>query len=128
MILKPALTYFATVFAAAFLMGALRVTLIAPQIGPLAAVALEVPLILGLSWLVAGRVLRRWALTSGKALTMGALAFALLMLAEFTLAYALSSQTPPAFAATFLTAPGALGLAGQIGFALIPAIRAQASG
>jgi hypothetical protein len=128
MILKPALAYFAVVFAAAFLFGALRVTLIAPQIGPLAAVALEVPLILGLSWIVAGRVLRRWPLTFGKAITMGALAFALLMLAEFTLAYALSGQTPPTYAATFRTALGALGLAGQLGFALIPALRAQASG
>jgi hypothetical protein len=124
MVLKPALAYLAPVFAAAFLFGALRVTLLAPQIGPLAAVALEVPLILGLSWLVAGRVLRRWPLTTTGALTMGALAFALLTLAEFALAYALSGQTPPAYAATFLTAPGALGLAGQIGFALIPALRA----
>jgi len=124
MVLKSTLAYLAPVFAAAFLFGALRVTLLAPQIGPLAAVALEVPLILGLSWLVAGRVLRRWPLAPNEALTMGALAFALLMLAEFALAYALSGQTPPAYAATFLTAPGALGLAGQIGFALIPALRA----
>ena len=124
MVIKPALTYFAVVFAAAFLFGALRVTLIAPQIGTLAAVKLEVPLILCLSWIVAGRVLRRWPLTSGKAMTMGALAFALLMLAEFALAYNLSGQTPPAYAATFLTGPGALGLAGQIGFALIPTFRA----
>jgi hypothetical protein len=128
MVLKPALAYFAVVFAAAFAFGALRVTLIAPHMGPLAAVAVEVPLVLGLSWLVAGRVLRRWPLTTTGALTMGALAFALLMLAEFALAYALSGQPPAAYAATFLTAPGALGLAGQIGFALIPALRAYASG
>jgi hypothetical protein len=127
MILKPALAYFAVVFAAAFAFGALRVTLIAPQIGALAAVALEVPLILGLSWLVAGRVLRRWPLSQGQALAMGSLAFLFLMLAEFTLAWLLSGQTPAAYAATFVTAPGALGLAGQIGFALIPALRAIAS-
>jgi hypothetical protein len=128
MILKPTFTYFALVFAAAFAFGALRVTLIAPQIGPLAAVALEVPLILGLSWIVAGRVLRRWPLTTSAALAMGALAFALLVLAEFALAYALSGQPPAAYAATFLSGPGTLGLAGQIGFALIPTFRAQASG
>lgn len=90
--------------------------------------ALEVPLILGLSWLVADRVLRRWPLTTYPALAMGALAFTLLMLAEFALAYALSGQTPPVYAATFLTGPGALGLAGQIGFALIPALRTYARG
>jgi hypothetical protein len=126
MILKPALAYFAVVFAAAFAFGALRVTLIAPQIGALAAVALEVPLILGLSWLVAGRVLRRWPLSQGQALAMGGLAFVFLMLAEFALAYLLSGQTPRAYAATLATAPGALGLAGQIGFALIPAIQTTA--
>jgi hypothetical protein len=56
---------------------------------------------------------------------LGALAFLILMLAEFALAWALSSQTPAAYAASFLTAPGALGLAGQTGFALIPAVRAR---
>jgi hypothetical protein len=129
MILKPALAYFAPVFAAAFAFGALRVTLIAPAIGALAAVALEVPLVLLLSWLVAGRVLRRWPLSGTQALAMGGLAFVILMLAEFALAFALSGQTPAAYAATFATAPGALlGLAGQIGFALIPALRAYARG
>jgi hypothetical protein len=128
MTLKPALAYFAPVFAAAFAFGALRVTLIAPEIGALAAVAVEVPLILGLSWVVAGRVLRHWPLSRGSALAMGGLAFGVLMLAEFALAFALSGQTPPAYAATFLTGPGALGLAGQLGFALIPALRSQASG
>lgn len=128
MILKPALAYFAVVFAAAFAFGALRVTLIAPQIGAFLAVALEVPLILALSWVVAGRVLRRWPLTAGKALAMGALAFLLLMVAEFALAFVLSGQAPQAYAASLLTAAGMLGLAGQIGFALIPALRAQARG
>lgn len=128
MILKSALAYFAPVFAVAFALGALRVTLIAPEIGALAAVAVEVPLILGLSWAVAGRVLRRWPMAGRPALVMGGLAFLILMLAEFTLALVLSGQPPPAYAASLLTAPGALGLAGQIGFALIPALRAQAKG
>jgi hypothetical protein len=128
MLLKPALAYFAPVFAAAFAVGALRVTLIAPATGPLAAVALEVPLILAFSWAVAGRVLRRWPMPRSGALAMGGLAFLILMLAEFALALALSGQTPRTYAGTFLTAPGALGLAGQIGFALIPALRLQPRG
>lgn len=128
MILKPALAYFAVVFAAAFAFGVLRVTLIAPAVGALAAVALEVPLILALSWLVAGRVLRHRTLSVGQALGMGGLAFLILMLAEFALAFTLSGQTPTAYAATIATAPGALGLAGQIGFALIPTLRRQFRG
>jgi hypothetical protein len=126
--LKPALTYFAAVFVVAFAFGALRVTLVSPAVGALAAVGLEVPIILLFSWYVAGRVRDRWPLTRPAALAMGALAFFLLILAEFALAFALSGQTPFAYAAGFLTAPGALGLAGQVGFALIPALRAQARG
>jgi hypothetical protein len=63
-------------------------------------------------------------MSRGRALGTGALAFLILMLAEFALARLLSGQSPAAYAATFLTAPGALGLAGQTGFALIPALRA----
>lgn len=126
--LNPALAYFAPVFAAAFVIGAIRVTLIAPQIGPLAAVAIELPVVLLLSWFIAGRVLRHWPMTGSAAFAMGATAFLILMLAEFALAFTLSGQTPSAYAATFLTAPGALGLAGQIGFGLIPALRAQTRG
>ena len=57
------LAYVLSVFAAAFVIGAVRVTLVAPLTGPLLAVALEVPLVLALSWVVAGRVLQRWPLT-----------------------------------------------------------------
>ena len=58
----PALLYVATVFAAAFILGTLRVLVLAPRLGELAAVTLEVPVVLGLSWIVAGWVLRRWPL------------------------------------------------------------------
>lgn len=77
--LKAAFAYL-PVFAVAFALGALRVTLVAPQTGALAAVALELPLVLALSWAVAGRVLRRWPQAPRAA--FGALAFALLMLLE----------------------------------------------
>jgi len=50
MMLAPAAgVYFGVVFAAAFGLGVLRVLLLAPVIGPLAAVAVEVPLVLALS-------------------------------------------------------------------------------
>lgn len=123
----PAVAYVALIFAAAFLLGALRVTVLAPMTGPLLAVAMEVPVVLALSWLVAGRVLRRWPLALPDRLAMGALAFALLMLAEFALALAFG-QTPARFLSDLATPPGALGLAGQIGFGLIPALRGHAKG
>ena len=119
---KAAFAYVLPVFAAAFLLGALRVTLIAPRLGALAAVALEVPLVLAVSWGCAGRVLRRWQLTTVPRAVMGSLAFAILMVLELLTALAFG-QSPTLFLAAMTTPPGALGLAGQIGFGLIPFLR-----
>ena len=126
MIFAAALAYVATVFAAGFLLGTLRVLIVAPRLGEFRAVALEAPVILLISWIVAGRVLRRWPVAAGglRALAaMGALAFALLMLAESTLATLAFGQTLPEWFAALATPAGALGLAAQIGFAAIPALR-----
>ncbi len=116
--------YFLIVFAAGFALGTLRVLAIAPHLGELVAVALELPAMLAASWFAAGWVARRFAVPARlpPRLAMGAIAFAVLMLAEFALAAALG-RSPAAYAAVFLTAPGLLGLAGQIAFALCPAAR-----
>ncbi len=127
-IVKAAIVYFVVVFAVAFLFGTLRVMVIAPRTGPLVAVAFEVPVILAFSWLVAGRVLERGPMTLPGRIAMGALAFGFLMLAEMALAILLFGQPPREFVAALATLPGALGLAGQIGFAAIPALRPQAGG
>ena len=118
------------IFALAFVLGILRTLWLAPRIGELPATALEIPLILGASWLWTRRLLKprimRSALSPGQALTMGAVAFALLMVSEavLTLAFGttiggwLSGMTAPA---------GALGLAGQVAFALMPWLVARGS-
>jgi hypothetical protein len=122
-----AFAYVIPVFAMAFVLGALRVTWIAPLVGPFAAVAVEVPVVLAVSWVVAGRVLRRWPLPSAaRRLAMGATAFAVLMSLELVTARAFG-QTASQVLKAMATPPGALGLAGQIGFAMIPLIR-QPSG
>lgn len=125
-IVKSALAYTLAVFAMAFVIGALRVTLVAPVTGPFLAVALEVPLILLLSWAVAGRVFRHWGPAGGERLAMALLSFGLLMIIELLTALAFG-QSPAQFLAAMATPAGALGLAGQVGFALIPLIR-QPSG
>ena len=122
-IITASLAYFAVVFAAAVVMGALRVTFIAPQVGALIAVAFEVPVILGLAWVVAGRVLRRWPLDAGQRIAMGAMAFAILMISEFVLATLVFARPAASYIAAMATLPGALGLAGQVGFALVPVLR-----
>jgi hypothetical protein len=121
--IPAAFAYVIPVFAVAFVLGALRVTLVAPQVGPLLGVALELPVVLALSWVVAGRVLNRWPQPALlPRLALGALAFAVLMLLELATALAFS-QTPTQFLTAMTTPPGALGLTGQIGFGLIPLVR-----
>jgi hypothetical protein len=130
MTLSAALAYFATVFAAAFALGTLRTLVFAPWLGALPAVLMELPLVLGFSWLAADRVLRRWPVAAGgprALLAMGLLAFALLMLAEAALATLAFRQTLADWAASLITPEGAAGLAGQIAFALIPFTRGRSN-
>lgn len=123
-----AFVYFSIVFAVAFALGVLRVTIAVPLLGALAAVALEVPILLAVSWAVAGWIARWWHRQRLEWLAMGLLAFAMLMVAEVALSTILFGQSLAQFFGAFATAPGALGLAGQIGFALIPSLRRQIRG
>ncbi len=125
-IAAAAALYVAIVFLAGFGFGIVRTLFVAPRIGALAAVALELPLLLAVSYGVAGWIMRRFAIrSSGAALAMGALAFILLMATEFTFAWLLAGTPPAAYLASLATAPGALGLAGQILFALVPLARSR---
>lgn len=117
--------YFALVFAAGFALGAIRTLLLAPRIGDLAAVAIELPVMLAVAWLACGAVLR-WA-RPGQGIApravMGFVAFALLMVAELALSLALGTPSMAAWLAGLTSAPGLLGLAGQVAFAIFPMIR-----
>jgi len=117
--------YFALVFAVAFGLGVLRTLVLAPRVGDLTAVALEVPLLLLWSWVACGLVLSRWPVPPrpGPRLAMGGVAFALLMAAELALSAILGGRSPSAWLASLLTPPGALGLGGQVLFALVPVLR-----
>ncbi|MDT8855647.1 hypothetical protein RNZ50_11605 [Paracoccaceae bacterium Fryx2] len=125
-LLTAAFRYLAIVFAAAFALGVLRVLVVAPRIGEVAAVLLEVPLVLAISWVVAGHTLRRWpgVARPGAALGMVALAFMMLMAGEALLSVLVFGVPFGAYLAAMLRPAGLIGLAGQIGFALIPRLRA----
>lgn len=125
-ILLPAAAYFATVFAAGFALGVLRTLVLEPRLGPVAAVALELPVMLGLAWLACGRILRRWPLQPGQAAVMGAIALALLLLAEAALSVLLAGRTLSEHLALYAQAAHRLGLAGQLLFAAWPVVRAAA--
>ena len=117
--LSLGLRYFAGVFAIAFALGTIRTLWLAPAVGAMAAVGIEVPIILAVSWWSGRRLLDRQPLNLRGRAIMGSTAFLWLMLAEFGLALAFG-RTPGAYLAPFFTPAGLLGLAGQLGFAAIP--------
>lgn len=119
-VVKAALAYTLPVFAVAFVLGALRVTLVAPVTGPFLAVALEVPAVLAVSWIIAGRI--RFPPGFPQHLAVALVSFVLLMVLEVLTALAFG-QSPMQFFTAISTPAGALGLAGQVGFALLPLLR-----
>jgi hypothetical protein len=119
--------YFAAVFAAGFVLGVLRTLFVAPALGPMRAVMVELPLILTLSWVVSARILQRLPLQGTEAMIMGASAFALLMVAEAGVSTGLGGRSLAQHLALYDEAPHLLGLAGQVAFACIPALRARRS-
>ena len=74
--------YVGAVFAAGFLLGVLRTLVLVPLLGELAAVLVELPLMLTIAWLVCGRILRRLPLSPSSAIGMGAIAFLLRIAAQ----------------------------------------------
>jgi hypothetical protein len=127
-IASAGLAYWAVVFALGFVLGTLRVLWLAPLVGLIPATLLELPIILGASWLASGWLVRRFAIVgSGEALAVGALAFAILMAAECALAGMLAGQSPAQWLAGLRQPHALVGLAGQIVFALMPWWRAARS-
>ena len=121
---RAAIVYFALVFAAGFVLGTIRVLLVAPLWGELPAVILESPIMIFVSWLACGSTMRRVGVRGRRdGLAMGAIAFALLMTAETALSVLAFSRSPADFLRAFGTAAGAIGLTGQVAFALIPLLR-----
>ena len=120
--IRAGFLYFVIVFAAGFVLGTFRVIVLVPLTGELAAVALELPITLVISWLVCRRLVVRFsvpALASHRS-AMGAMAFCILMLAELGLSVLVFNRSGAEYLGHLQTAPGLLGLAGQIAFAFIP--------
>lgn len=121
--LRFAAAYFGTVFVAGFVLGVVRTLWLAPAVGPFAAVALELPLMLAFSAFMAGRLLRRWPLSRGLAALAGAIALLLLLAAEVGVSL-MAGRDLAAHWALYRAAEAQLGLAGQIAFGLLPTLRA----
>ena len=120
--LTAGISYFAVVFAAGFVLGTLRLTLLAPVLGGLLAVLVELPFMLIISWFASHRITVIVSVPQRRTarIGMGAIAFALLMVAELALGLSVFQRTVREFFEAFATLEGVFGLVGQIAFALIP--------
>lgn len=116
--------YCGIVFAAGFAFGAVRILILVPAFGSLVAVLLEMPFILGVSVVVADRLvgLRRVGDTVAERLTMGGAALALLLVVETGLAMVLTGQSLTQHLASYGRPDTLVGLAGQIVFAALPVL------
>lgn len=126
-VLGAGAAYFGLIFLAGFVLGTLRVLVLRPHLDEFAAVALELPVMLVLSWWVAGRLTRGFAVPARapERLAMGGVAFLMLILAEAALGVFGFGRDLAGHLAHYATLAGALGLAGQAGFALMPWLRQE---
>jgi hypothetical protein len=118
--LAVAILYFAIVFAFAFAMGIARTLWAAPRLGSAAAVLLEIPILLAISWIVAQRLLRYKDVALPQRAMAGAIALTLTLLSEAAFASFVRGQSVSAWAAMVMTPLGLVGLAGQAIFGAMP--------
>jgi hypothetical protein len=126
--IKAGIAYFATVFLAGFVLGTVRVLFLIPRMSEAAAVLIELPIMLTLSWVVARWLIARLGVPAVMTarVTMGGLAFALLMIAELGVSVFLLDRSLIEHLNHYTELSALLGLAGQIAFAAIPAAQLAA--
>ena len=116
--------YFLALFGLGFALGTIRVLIVAPRYGELAATLAEVPLMLLAAMYICQRVIRHWHVPGAMKLrwTMVAWFLALLVLFEMLLGTMLFGRTMADQWGALLKPAGLLGLSAQIIAALLPAI------
>lgn len=122
-VLAAGLRYFALVFGAGFVLGALRVTLVVPWLGVRYAELAEMPLMFVVIVVAAAHVVRRHRLaSSGTRLAAGLCALLLLVGAELALAVALAGRSLSDYIASRDPVAGSVYVVLLIVFALMPAL------
>lgn len=123
--LKAGLGYFAIVFAVAFAVGTLRVLVLAPRLGGMLAVAMELPVILVVSWITCRwiTVRLRVPLERRPMLVMGGFAFLVLMAVETIVGITGFGRSIDQILTAYGTLEGILGLLGQLAFGVIPVLQ-----
>ena len=119
------LAYFGVVFAAGFALGTLRVLVLAPRLGEIAAVLLELPIILAMSWVACRWLVTRFDVPKmlSARLVMGGVALAVLLVAEIGVSAFGFGRSLSAHLEQYRRLPALIGLAGQVAFALFPIIQ-----
>lgn len=116
--------YFALVFGAGFLLGPVRVLALEPRLGPLWAVAIELPLLLIVMVFAAWWSPRRTGLdeSPGARVLMGAAALMLVLIADFCVGRWVRGLAPADQIRHFTTPEGGLYAMALVLFAAMPAI------
>ena len=119
------LAYFGCVFAVGFALGLGRTVFIVPLLGEAFAAAVELPIILAVAWIVSRWLTRRFEVPARllPREVMGATAFILLMAGELSISLLLAGRSLIEHLQLYREASHMLGLAGQIAFALFPALQ-----
>lgn len=119
--------YGALLFAIGFVLGTLRVLIVAPLIGTLAATMIELPLMLLAGYLLCIRVIRRGRISTDPAARAMMTAGFIIVLAagELWVGMSLFGRSFDQLLADWRTTAGALGFAAQAVAALFPFIAAR---
>jgi hypothetical protein len=117
--------YFAIVYLAGFVLGTARVLLLVPRMGEMAAVLLEVPVILGASWMASRWSVDKFTVPAEPAprLLMGTVALALLVCGEVAVSIFVFGRSWDGTLAAYRSPAGVAGLSAQMVFALLPLIQ-----
>jgi hypothetical protein len=117
--------YFAAVFSLGFVFGVIRILLLVPRLGEVWSVLIELPVILSLAWIVCDRLTTQLTIPPcwQPRLSMGAIAFVLLMIAEAALSVWLIGNSFAEHLEGYGSLPGIVGLAGQLAFAFFPLLQ-----
>ena len=121
-VLRASLVYFALTFSAGFVLGPLRILFLVPRVGARTADLIEMPVMIGITWLAARWVTRTFSVPPerGPRLSMGVMAGTLLLLTEFTLVLRLRGLTLEEYFATRDPVSGAAYYAAVLLLMLMP--------
>jgi hypothetical protein len=125
--IKAGLAYFALVFGAGFVLGALRVSFLVPRMGERISELSEMPLMFVVTVTAARFVTRRYAVPFSIAVRLGTglLALGLLLAAELLLAVVLQDRSLADYVASSDPISGSVYLAMLVLFAVMPAFIGQ---